>query len=135
MADLEERFEIFSAFRLGMIEFFSNDLADDGMKHRKGGISHRIALRLRPYFPMLYTIDIDTDGADVLVWKEDEIPLAIFWSDGYLTEKEKKILTTFSIEPSFKAELEELFTDMGLGWAAGVRFALREFYKKYSEEN
>ena len=46
--------------------------------------------------------------------------------------KEKKILTTFSIEPSFKAELEELFSDMGLGWAAGVRFALKEFYKKYS---
>ena len=51
------------------------------------------------------------------------------------SEKEKKILTTFSIEPSFKSELESLFTDMGLGWAAGVRFALREFYKKYSEEN
>ncbi len=51
------------------------------------------------------------------------------------SEKEKKILTTFSIEPTFKAELEELFTDMGLGWAAGVRFALREFYKKYSDEN
>ena len=90
MADLEERFEIFSAFRLGMIEFFSNDLADDGMKHRKGAISHRIALRLRPYFPLQYTIDIDTDGADVLIWKDEEIPLAIFWSDDYLTEKEKK---------------------------------------------
>ena len=51
------------------------------------------------------------------------------------SDKEKKILTTFSIEPSFKAELEELFSDMGLGWAAGVRFALREFWKKYSEEN
>ncbi len=46
--------------------------------------------------------------------------------------KEKKVLTTFSIEPSFKAELEELFSDMGLGWAAGVRFALREFYRKYT---
>lgn len=46
--------------------------------------------------------------------------------------KEKKILTTFSIEPSFKEELEELFSDMGLGWAAGIRFALKEFYKKYS---
>ena len=43
------------------------------------------------------------------------------------SNKEKKVLTTFSIEPSFKAELEELFSDMGLGWAAGVRFALREF--------
>ncbi len=45
--------------------------------------------------------------------------------------KEKKILTTFSIEPSFKKELEELFEDMGLGWAAGIRFALKEFIKKY----
>ena len=50
-------------------------------------------------------------------------------------EKEKKVLTTFSIEPSFKADLEELFNDMGLGWAAGVRFALREFHKKYSDKN
>lgn len=45
--------------------------------------------------------------------------------------KEKKILTTFSIEPSFKVELEELFSELGLGWAAGIRFALKEFVKKY----
>ena len=51
------------------------------------------------------------------------------------SEKEKKILTTFSIEPSFKADLEELFNEMGLGWAAGGRFALREFHKKYSDKN
>ena len=50
------------------------------------------------------------------------------------SNKEKKVLTTFSIEPSFKAELEELFSDMGLGWAAGVRFALREFYRKYTSK-
>lgn len=49
--------------------------------------------------------------------------------------KEKKILTTFSIEPSFKEELEELFSDMGLGWAAGIRFALKEFSKKYGSNN
>ena len=90
MAGLEERFEIFSAFRLGMIDFFSNDLADDGMRHRKSSVSHRIALRLRPYFPMQYTIDIDTDGTDILIWKDEEIPLAVFWSDDYLTEKERK---------------------------------------------
>ncbi|MFA6844549.1 MAG: hypothetical protein WCR02_02370 [Sphaerochaetaceae bacterium] len=47
------------------------------------------------------------------------------------SRKENKILTTFSIEPSFKQELEELFADMGLGWAAGIRFALKEFYKKH----
>lgn len=46
--------------------------------------------------------------------------------------KEKKVLTTFSIEPSFKAELEDLFDDMGLSWAAGIRFALKEFSKKYN---
>ncbi len=49
------------------------------------------------------------------------------------TQKEKKILTTFSIEPSFKKELESMFHGMGLGWAAGIRFALREFLKKYSD--
>ncbi len=49
------------------------------------------------------------------------------------SNKEKKVLTTFSIEPSFKAELETLFSDMGLGWAAGVRFALKEFQKNHAE--
>jgi len=50
------------------------------------------------------------------------------------SQKENKILTTFSIEPSFKRELEELFSDMGLGWAAGIRFALKEFYKKHTAD-
>ena len=48
-------------------------------------------------------------------------------------KKENKVLTTFSIEPSFKRELEEMFSGMGLGWAAGIRFALKEFSKKYTE--
>jgi hypothetical protein len=30
--------------------------------------------------------------------------------------------------------LEEMFSDMGLGWAAGIRFALKEFYKKHADE-
>ena len=49
--------------------------------------------------------------------------------------KEKKILSTFSIEPSFKEELEGIFADMGLGWAAGIRFALKEFSKKYGNND
>lgn len=48
--------------------------------------------------------------------------------------KEAKILTTFSIEQSFKTELEDLFASMGLGWSAGVRFALRDFYRHNKEE-
>lgn len=48
-------------------------------------------------------------------------------------KKENKVLTTFSIEPSFKREMEELFSEMGLGWAAGIRFALKEFNKKHSD--
>lgn len=51
------------------------------------------------------------------------------------SSKEKKVLTTFSIEPSFKYELEELFTEMGLSWAGGIRFALKEFYKKNTNNN
>lgn len=45
------------------------------------------------------------------------------------TQKEAKVLTTFSIEQSFKTELENLFNSMGLGWSAGIRFALRDFYR------
>lgn len=51
----------------------------------------------------------------------------------YKDNKEKKVLTTFSIEPSFKEELEDRFQDMGLGWAAGIRFALKEFLKNHKE--
>jgi len=46
---------------------------------------------------------------------------------------ETKILTTFSIAPSTKKELEELFSELGLSWAGGIRFALAEFYKKHKE--
>ena len=45
--------------------------------------------------------------------------------------KEKKILTTFSIEPSFKKSLESQFDEMGLGWASGIRFALKFFQKNF----
>lgn len=70
------------------------------------------------------------------VEEQQEIPGSISGRKAreLFSRKEKKILTTFSIEPSFKAQLEEMFGDMGLGWAAGIRFALKEFYKKHSDE-
>ena len=54
----------------------------------------------------------------------------LFASDT-VRKKENMVLTTFSIEPSFKKELEDLFSDMGLRWSGGIRFALKEFAKKY----
>jgi len=57
----------------------------------------------------------------------------LFSQEKRLPKKEKKVLTTFSIEPSFKRELEELFSSMGLGWAAGIRFSLKEFQRKYNQ--
>lgn len=70
------------------------------------------------------------------VEEQQEIPGSISGRKAreLFSRKEKKSLTTFSIEPSFKAQLEEMFGDMGLGWAAGIRFALKEFYKKHSDE-
>lgn len=50
-------------------------------------------------------------------------------------EKEKKSLTTFSIEPSFKKDLESQFEEMGLGWASGIRFALKFFQKNFKFNN
>ena len=58
----------------------------------------------------------------------------LFSKESQASKKENKILTTFSIEPSFKRELEELFSSMGLGWAAGIRFSLKEFSKKHAQE-
>lgn len=58
----------------------------------------------------------------------------LFSKESSKPKKENKVLTTFSIEPSFKRELEELFASMGLGWAAGIRFSLKEFSKKHSQE-
>lgn len=58
----------------------------------------------------------------------------LFSNEPKKRKKENKVLTTFSIEPSFKRELEELFQSMGLGWAAGIRFSLREFAKKHAED-
>ena len=49
--------------------------------------------------------------------------------------KEKKSLTTFSIEPSFKKALEAQFDEMGLGWASGIRFALKFFQKNFKFNN
>jgi hypothetical protein len=49
--------------------------------------------------------------------------------------KEKKVLTTFSIEPSFKHSLEKQFNEMGLGWASGLRFALKYFQKNFKFNN
>lgn len=48
--------------------------------------------------------------------------------------KEAKVLASFSIEPSFKAELEDVFDDIGLTWGAGVRYALKAFLKKNGKE-
>ncbi len=57
---------------------------------------------------------------------------SLFASDKSKSKKEENmILTTFSIEPEFKDELNELFHSMGLRWASGIRFALKEFQKKY----
>lgn len=52
-----------------------------------------------------------------------------------MIRNEKKILTTFSIEPSFKASLVDMFENMGLSWAAGVRFALKKFQRDKEKEN
>lgn len=49
--------------------------------------------------------------------------------------EEKKILTSFFIEKSLKDKLQKKFTSMGLGWAGGIRLALREFDRNTSEEN
>lgn len=78
-----------------------------------------MALKRKPEDSVQYGEDVSTKAKQ------------LFTSDSSSRKKENKILTTFSIEPSFKKDLEDLFSELGLGWAAGIRFALKEFAKKY----
>jgi hypothetical protein len=78
--------------------------------------------------------NLETETEDVEETLSEKKAKQLFSKESKYPKKEKKILTTFSIEPSFKRELEELFSSMGLGWAAGIRFSLKEFSKKHAQE-
>ena len=89
MMTQEERIDIFEGFRKGMHYFLTSYQLPSGIKHRKTAIAHRLALCLSAEFPS-YFVDIDTNGADIIVWDGlDDIKLALFWSEQYMTEKEK----------------------------------------------
>lgn len=99
MAD-QEKLEVFDSFRKGMIRYFPS-LEDDGIKRKKSARTHRIALSLTPFFPPDVVIDIDTMGADLLVWDgKEKVHLALFWSDDYLTEKERAKAYEFHLSHS-----------------------------------
>ncbi len=83
----KEKISIFTAFRNGMSDFFEK--GEPEMRHRKSSVSHRIASALERYFPD-YSVDIDTDGTDVLVHQGERCILRIFWSSMYLSEKDKR---------------------------------------------
>ena len=89
MITQEERIDIFDGFRKGMHYFLTAYQLPEGLRHKKAAIAHRLALCLSAEFPD-YFVDIDTDGADILVWDGgSNIKLALFWSEQYLTEKER----------------------------------------------
>ncbi len=89
MITQEERIDIFEGFRKGMHYFLSAYQLPPGLKHKKAAIAHRLALCLSAEFPSSF-VDIDTNGADIIVWDGDEdIKLALFWGEQYLTEKER----------------------------------------------
>ena len=94
----QEKLEVFDSFRKGMISYFSG-MKEDGVKRKKSARTHRIALSLMPFFPSDVLIDIDTMGADLLVWDgKDKVHLALFWSDDYLTEKERARAYDFHLD-------------------------------------
>lgn len=108
MSDLTEKSSIYSAFINGIRSYLETE--DDAEKQSKAAATHRIALSLRPYFPPAFSIDIDTDGADILIHKEGEAPLAVFWSKRYLTGKQRKKAEAFSKKN--KAVLTLAFTPL-----------------------
>ncbi len=89
MARTIEKIECFSAFRKSMLDYFESFAADDAKRH-KSTISHRIAVSVAKNFRSC-SVDIDYDGADILVRDDSgHSVLAVFWSNDYLTRKEKE---------------------------------------------
>lgn len=94
MARMIEKIQCFEAFRDTMLDYFSRYTAEEEGK-RKSTVSHRIAMLMKNHVPQDAEIDIDLDGADILLRRNNSIDLAVFWSSTYLTEKEKDKARSF----------------------------------------
>lgn len=94
MARTIEKIQCFEAFRDTMLDYFSRYTEEEEGK-KKSTVSHRIAMLLKNHVPMDVEIDIDLNGADILLKRSGNIDFAIFWSSTYLTEKEKEKARTF----------------------------------------
>ena len=95
MREAEERFEIFSAFRMGIEGFLSMPAIPEGMRYRHSTISHRIAEALRPFFPSDMSIDVDLNGADITIWDGNGCALALFWAPSYIHADVKRKAIAF----------------------------------------
>ena len=122
MKDLTEKASIYSAFISGVRDYLATENHDMPGRRSKSADTHRIALSLRPYFPPSLSIDIDTDGADILIHRDDSCPLAVFWCSRYLTAQQRKRIEAFGKEG--KATLTLAFTPMhGRDFFLVYRFA------------
>lgn len=84
------RIDVFDNFRKAMLNYFSLYKEDDGEKKKKSTTSHRIALALAKQFPSTCKVEIDYMGVDIVIKRGDDIILLLFWSNSYLTEKDKE---------------------------------------------
>ncbi|MBO8435766.1 MAG: hypothetical protein IAA97_02145 [Spirochaetes bacterium] len=111
MSEKEVILDTFASFKSGMQQYLARPEIPKELKPRHESTSTRIAACLRPFFPPAVNIDTGLMGADIVIWKGDQIILALFWSSSYLGkerrlkaiafhEKRKPLLTlAFSIFP------------------------------------
>lgn len=90
-----ELLDIYQSFRKGMEAFFQLPALPRTLKPKRASISARLATSLRPYFPSNVNIDTDLLGTDILVWDENGLILALFWSSSYLAKKIKLSAISF----------------------------------------
>ena len=90
-----ELLDIYQSFRKGMEAFFQLPALPRTLKPKRASISARLATSLRPYFPSNVNIDTDLLGTDILVWDENGLILALFWSSSYLAKKRKLSAISF----------------------------------------
>ena len=90
-----ELLDIYQSFRKGMEAFFQLPALPRTLKPKRASISARLATSLRPYFPSNVNIDTELLGTDILVWDENGLILALFWSSSYLAKKRKLSAISF----------------------------------------
>ncbi|NLZ67557.1 MAG: hypothetical protein GX903_00920 [Spirochaetales bacterium] len=102
-----EHIRLFAAFKEALLMLYKRDCVLFTRRKKRAGVSHHLAIYLERLLPYVQFIDLGYEiklkGKDIypdilLHNRVDEIQLAIFWQDGYLSKTEQDAVKRFNEE-------------------------------------